>query len=165
MKKLSSNYLSLSNLKNFLFVSILFITVGFFSSCQKDDALTIDDISIEKEEVTDFQKRLLSELAISMSEEFTNDVKVIKSELAEIENKYYLTTIWENGYRTNTIIGKNNPNGRHFLMGGKISCTSKTCATNGGCVPREDGKSCTPCNLGFGDCTKTVFSESTQHQF
>ncbi len=44
------------------------------------------------------------------------------------------------------------------LTTSSISCTSKTCATSDGCIPNKDGKSCTSCGWGTGDCTKTVSS-------
>ncbi|QYJ67662.1 hypothetical protein [Flavobacterium litorale] len=47
--------------------------------------------------------------------------------------------------------------GGSFIADG-ISCTSQTCSTTNGCIPKADKKSCTGCTLN--DCTKTVTAVS-----
>lgn len=44
-----------------------------------------------------------------------------------------------------------------FLKGEGITCSSKTCSDSPKeCVPKKDKLSCTSCDWGTGDCTKSV---------
>ncbi|PRY11308.1 hypothetical protein CLV24_111103 [Pontibacter ummariensis] len=73
------------------------------------------------------------------------------SEVKEIEGAYYLIAR-NDEYVSTTLLKEGDDN---TLVTAGISCTSKACSgSSTSCVPKSDGKSCTPCLTG--DCTKTV---------
>lgn len=86
---------------------------------------------------------------------FLNDIEVIKIDTDDYFLKGTGTSDW--GASMSLHFNLNNSN----ISLSKVNCTSKACATSEtGCVPRKSQKSCTPCNGGISDCTKTVTSAS-----
>lgn len=79
-------------------------------------------------------------------------IKFESSKVIKLDGVYYLRAVSDD-YVSTTLLEKD-INGN--LQSRVISCTSSACSKNDGCIPNSDGKSCTNCVAGLGDCTKTV---------
>ena len=109
----------------------------------------------EKEKIESIVENTLRIELFSQVARPATEIKIENSFLKEIEGKPYLVSMYGD-YRTNSLLEKDSKTMK-YVYGG-ISCTSKTCATTDGCVPK-DKKKCTPCMGGAGDCVKTVTGE------
>lgn len=118
---------------------------------KKEEQYTLSDS--EKEKIESIVENTLRTELFSHTGRPASDVKIENSFLENIEGKPYLVSMYGE-YRTNSLLEKDSKR-MEYVYGG-ISCTSKDCATNKGCVPNDDKRSCTACMKGLGDCTKTV---------
>ena len=87
--------------------------------------------------------------------------KEIKIE--DIDSEKYLRIYSNNDYVSTIALKLDNES--TYMMTESTSCTSKDCASGGGCVP--DGQYCTKCVKGesfgspiYGDCLRTTSSEN-----
>lgn len=133
-------------MRKLLFIPIVFL---FFAACSPDsDEQEISNLnSIENFEL------VVASLENSLVIGSKNPVVFDRHEVLEIESSSYLRSY--SGDLITTTLLKKTQNG---YQSKGISCTSRDCSSNGGCVPKADGKSCTSCL--FGDCLKTVTSDN-----
>ena len=85
----------------------------------------------------------------------TDDREIVMYSNSRIFSKNgvnYLQSVAKGGVKTNTLL--KNIDGELYIAG--ISCTSKNCVDNNGCMPRESGTSCTPCG-DSDNCIKTAY--------
>lgn len=71
--------------------------------------------------------------------------------IQQIDDKYYLVAQGEE-YKSTLLL---NAQSNGTLQAGKITCTTKSCAHNDGCIPQGDH--CTACT---GDCSKSTSIDS-----
>lgn len=92
-------------------------------------------------------------------DEVNIDAKLDNIYIFKENNEYFLqagskSTDYVSTIRLEPSLGALAPSG--------ISCTSKACSSDNGCVPKSDKKSCTSCLL---DCSKTVTSVLSHFHF
>lgn len=145
-------------LKKFTMKKILFVIMSiiFLSCSSQDDFINETDArmdAVAAEGILQNLERSLNEARPELKIKFESS-KVIK-----VDGVYYLRA--KSGEYISTTLLERDKDG--YLHSKGISCTSKACGTTNGCVPDSDGKKCTSCLAGMGDCTKTVtgFSSDT----
>jgi hypothetical protein len=94
-----------------------------------------------------------------MSEYFNTTVVVSKSEILKIDDHLYLRTYYNNDFVSTTLLNtKSNVEVelRTLSTARTTTCTSKACASGGGCIPDTFTIYCKPCNRGAKDCVRTT---------
>ena len=97
-----------------------------------------------------------------MSEYFNTTVVVSKSEILKIDDHLYLRTYYNNDFVSTTLLNtKSNVEVelRTLSTARTTTCTSKACASGGGCIPDTFTIYCKPCNRGAKDCVITTSNE------
>ncbi len=142
-------------MKNYLLFSF-FILIGLTSCSSNDVFINETNAELSAQEANLILTTVESEL--NKSEVFDTKIVYKSSKLLKIIGEYYLRATSDDIVTTSLL--KKNQKGSLSYYG--ISCTSKMCSSSSTqCIPKSDGKACTPCNYGTGDCTKTVSSGLT----
>jgi len=134
--------------RSFIF-SLLCVFAVFITACSSDD-LTIEEMTLSKSEQQTIEKLVVTNLSITQKKQIT----IHDTKLKKIDDTYYLA-MYHGDEITTTLLRVENG---ALLKYAGISCTSKSCATNDGCIPHSNGKKCTKCKLSR-DCTKTVTTD------
>ena len=146
-------------------ISTLFTAFFLCYSCttaNKSKYLEFEDSKLEVQEKQDFESDLLGNLKTIMSEDFNTTVVVSKSEILKIDDHLYLRTYYNNDFVSTTLLNtKSNVEGelRTLSTARTTTCTSKACASGGGCIPDTFTIYCKPCNRGAKDCVRTTSNE------
>ena len=151
---------------------ILFFIVIFIASCQSEDreitdttdssnkieSLNLSEIGTKKgnDIVLNVSKEMLLEVFRADSKRYMLEINPVSCKIEKINEKDYLRFYNEDD-TVSTIELLVDRNGN--VTTGSTICTSKICATGGGCVP--DGQYCTKCEAAGEDCLRTTI-ELTQ---
>ncbi|MDO5656665.1 MAG: hypothetical protein Q4G27_11065 [Flavobacteriaceae bacterium] len=152
--------------------SLIYLSLAFFLlSCNNDDKIKINQLS-EKiissdlhrtginqgiigkytngQIVLDYSSDDMLEIFEQDLMDIYNETKPVSVKVIEINNKDYLR-FFNNDETVSTIelFTENN-----IVYTGKTVCTSKICASGGGCIP--DGEYCTKCEKLAEDCVRTT---------
>lgn len=137
-------------------ISYVNLEVAFLDFRESKDLLSEDSIiSLEmlytSEEISEIFNNYLKTYNIS-------DSKYQTSKVISVNGLPYLRSYSEDGYVSTTALEPvySTQRGGISLRTKGVTCTTKACATNDGCVPAGDGKSCTSC---LWDCSKSVTEE------
>lgn len=153
---------------------ILFFIVIFIASCQSGDneitnttdrsnkieRLNLSEIGTKKGDdiVLNVSKDKLLEVFRADSKRYMLEINPVSCEIEKINEKDYLR-FYNEDETVSTIELLVDGNGN--VTTGSTICTSKDCASGGGCVP--DGQYCTKCNSdgegsdhSEGDCQRTT---------
>lgn len=152
-------------------VILLFIVI-FIASCQSGDneitnttdrsnkieRLNLSEIGTKKgnDIVLNVSKEMLLEVFRADSKRYMLEINPVSCKIEKINEKDYLRFYNEDD-TVSTIELLVDRNGN--VTTGSTICTSKICATGGGCVP--DGQYCTKCEAEGEDCLRTTI-ELTQ---
>ena len=140
----------------------LFTVFILFYSCStknKFQSLEFEESKLEVQEKHDFESDLLSNLKTIMPEDFNTNVVVSKSEILKIDDHLYLRTYFNNDFVSTTLLNiKSNVEDelRTLSTARTTTCTSKACASGGGCIPDTFTVYCKPCDRGEKDCVRTT---------
>lgn len=152
-------------------IYLLFFASLIFTSCRKEAQLkemeTVFNSEIGKMVDGKFEFTVTKESILASTKEMPTskelNLKPKEVKIEEIEGKQYLRIYSDNDY-VSTIALKFDSEGARMMTEG-TSCTSKDCASGGGCVP--NGQYCTKCVKGesfgspiYGDCLRTTSSEN-----
>ena len=143
----------------------LFTLFILFYSCSTENKirdLEFEDNRLEYQEKQNFESDLLSNLITTMPENFNTDVVVSESEILKMDEHLYLRTYFNNDFVSTTLLNsKSNAQGELRLLSTArtTTCTSKACASGGGCIPETFTVYCKPCEKGERDCVRTTSAE------
>ncbi len=132
---------------------ILCLLLGLFSTlsfAQKD--IKFKKYTLKFEEKQKFEEQLLYNLKMATPKIFKQDVVITKSEIIQAEKQLHLRTYYNNGFVSTSLLKKN---ADILSLASTTSCTSKFCATGGGCQPQSSNRYCTPCKKD-NDCIRTT---------
>jgi len=132
-------------------IFLFFVCSVLFACSSQDDFVNETDANLEFSTASTILKNLQRDLNAS-----DPDMKIAfqSSEVKIIDGTYYLVA--KSGEYISTTLLAKDADGNLTTRG--ISCTSRACSNNNGCIPKPDGKSCTSCAGALGDCSKTVTS-------
>ena len=119
--------------------------VLFCLSCSSDSEIEQD---LQLNDIANFET-IINTLERDISLNTGESIIFESHELLELESNMYLRS--KSGDKITTTLLEVTSDG---LQTRGISCTTSGCSGTNGCIPREDGKSCTSCL--FGDCKKTT---------
>ncbi len=134
---------------------MLVVLAVVFASCTTDSEQPAnqDDLTLDVAERT----AILSQLETTLSAEKGITIKYETYEVFQIDENFYLRA--QSGDFVTTTLLQRTPNGK--LMGLGVSCTSSSCSNSTTeCIPNwsNDIPTCTDCNQGTKDCTRTITS-------
>lgn len=124
-------------MKSIITLFTLFILCCSCTTANKSKYLEFEDSRLEVQEKQDFESDLLDNLKTIMSEDFNTIVVVSKSEILKIDDHLYLRTYFNNDFVSTTLLNtKSNIEGelRTLSTARTTTCTSKACASGGGCI-------------------------------
>lgn len=148
-------------MKNLICLLIVTVTFPFLNSCTiQDENLVWGDYSLNAEKQSEIQESLLIDFKNSRSEDFDSNVKITESKIERIEGIFYLRTFYNNGFVSTSLLKRENEENESEDIGGtleygKVTCTSSSCHSGSGCMPKLNGD-CTDCNSGSKDCTRSA---------
>lgn len=130
-------------------ISFLVVSIILISCASQDDFINKTDAKLERITALAILQNLEQTLNESRPE---FKIKFESSKVIKLDEVYYLRAV--SGDYVSTTLLKKDENG--YLHSEGLTCTSRDCAHNDGCLPKPDGKSCTKCKVVLSDCTKTV---------
>jgi hypothetical protein len=84
------------------------------------------------------------------------DANLQQLSIIQVDKTYYLRGTSPDGYVSTILLEDSDSNGAgNYLSALGISCTSKSCGSNSGCLPNNNGR-CTSGCVSVDSCTKTL---------
>ena len=136
---------------NYVNLEVAFIDFRESKDLLSEESVVSLEMLYTSEELSDIFNNYLKTYNISESE-------YQSSKIISVNGLPYLRSYSEDGYVSTTALEPvySKERGGIALKTRGVTCTTKACATDDGCIPAGDGKSCTSC---LWDCTKSVTEE------
>lgn len=130
---------------------IIFLTFLALTLVQCKAQHVIGEIKNGRAEFTVDSNQLIKNWNKNLLSESKIDAELKSIEIFYFEDNYFLRGRGDK-YISTISLSKDS---KDILSAEGISCTSRGCSTDNGCIPAKNKLKCTDC---FGDCTKTVSS-------